>query len=499
MIELKDQFREVIRTTLPISIVILALNTLTVGATPIESCIEVLCVSMVIVGFALFLYGVEIGVLPMGKAVGIEMAHKGSIPVMILLVFIIGIVVTIAEPDVTVFTTKVDTVVNELNGTALAVSIALGVAVMMVVAALRMVYHISLKLILAVGYGIVILLGFMGPQFILGIAFDSGGVTTGPITIPVMMAMGIGIGFMASKGGNQMDNFGMIGLASIGPLITVMLYGYLTGLTEVTKVPLVTEVDPVGVKFFLEMLSIAMLDTIASVIPLYAIFIILLKTYLHCTWRDLWIVSFSLLFTGSGMVLFLTGVYSGFMPLAEEIGVYLVQKDAGIWILAVGVLFSFLTIAAEPAMKILGNQVEAVSKGALKKNTIIVVVGAGVSLFVGVGMYTMSQGLFSVYWILILYVIAIILLYFMDNSLVGVAYDAGGVATGPMSVAIIMSMFAIIAEAIGGEVALNSAFGAIALIALSPIISLSVMGVLIRSKNRQDKADIEDHTEEETN
>jgi hypothetical protein len=488
MVELKEQFQEVIRTTLPISIVILVLNTLTVGATPIEFCIEVLCVSMVIVGFALFLYGVEIGVLPMGKAVGLQMARKGSVPMIILLVFIIGIVVTIAEPDVTVFTTKVDTVVNELNGTALAVSIALGIAVMMVVAALRMVYHVSLKLILAIGYGIVVFLGFLGPQFILGIAFDSGGVTTGPITIPVMMAMGMGIGFMASKGGNQMNNFGMIGLASIGPLITVMLYGYLTGLTEVTKIPPVTEVDPVGVDFFMEMLSMAAIDTLLSVIPLYAIFLLLLKVYLHCTMHDIWIMAFSLIFTGSGMILFLTGVYSGFMPLAEEIGVYLVQNDAGLWILAVGILFSFLSIVAEPAMKILGEQVEGVSKGALKKNTIIVVVGTGVSLFVGVGMYAMSQDWSSVYWILALYVVAIVLLYFMDNDLVGVAYDAGGVATGPMSVAVIMSMYAIIAEAIGGDIALNNAFGAIALIALSPIISLSIMGVIVRLKNRRDKS-----------
>jgi hypothetical protein len=482
MIGLKDQFRDVIRTTLPISIFILVLNTATVGAAPIEFCIEVLCIAMVIIGFALFLYGVEVGVLPMGKAVGLQMARSGSIPIIVGMVFLIGIVVTIAEPDVTVFTTKVDTVVNELNGTALAISIALGVASMMVVAALRMVYHVNLKLVLAIGYAIVVILGFGGPQFILGIAFDSGGVTTGPITIPVMMAMGMGIGFMASKGGNQMNNFGMVGLASIGPLITVMVYGYLTGLGEVTTIPPVTHVDPVGIDFFVKMFKSAGNDTVASVVPLYAIFVLILRVYLHCTWHDIRILSISLIFTASGMILFLTGVYSGFMPLAEEIGVYLVQNDAGIWILVVGAIFSFLTIAAEPALKILGNQVETVSKGALKRSTITNVVGIGVSVFVGVGMYLMSQGLSSVYWILVLYVVAIVLLFFMDDKLVGVAYDAGGVATGPMSVAIIMSMYAIIAEAIGGDVAQNNAFGAIALIALSPIVALSVMGIIVRLK-----------------
>jgi len=499
MIEFKGLFKEVIRTTLPISVVILALNTLTVGATPIEFCIELLCVSLVIIGFALFLYGVEIGVIPMGKAVGLQMARKGAIPAIIILVFIIGIVITFAEPDVTVFTSNVSEVVGELDADALAISIAIGIAVMMVVAALRMVYHVSLKLVLAVGYGIVILLGCLVPQFILGIAFDSGGVTTGPMTIPVMIAMGIGIGFVASKGGHRMDNFGMIGLASIGPLITVMLYGYLTGISTIAPLPPVTHVDPVGVDFFVEMLVVAMTDTVLSVIPLYAIFVLILKVYLHCTWRDLWILLFSLVFTASGMILFLTGVYSGFMPLAEEMGFYLVQNDAGIWILVVGILFSFLSIVAEPAMRILGEQVEEASNGALKKNTIMVVVGAGVSVFVGVGMYAMSQGFSSIYFVLALYVVAMVLLYFMDYDLVGVAYDAGGVATGPMSVAVIMSMYTIIAETIGGEVATNSAFGVIALIALSPIMSLSVMGVLVRFKKSRGTATLSDQGKDGTN
>lgn len=215
--------------------------------------------------------------------------------------------------------------------------------------------------------------------------------------------------------------------------------------------------------------------------------------------RDLWILSFSLVFTASGMILFLTGVYSGFMPLAEEMGFYLVQNDAGIWILVVGILFSFLSIVAEPAMRILGEQVEEASNGALKKNTIMVVVGAGVSVFVAVGMYAMSQGFSSIYFVLALYVVAVVLLYLMDYDLVGVAYDAGGVATGPMSVAVIMSMYTIIAEAIGGEVATNSAFGVIALIALSPIMSLSVMGMLVRFKKSRGTATLSDQGKDGTN
>ena len=330
MSEFKDQFNEVLRTTLPISIAILVLNTVLVGATPWEFVIEVMCIGLVLIGFTLFLYGVNVGIMPMGKAIGLKIAQRDSIPIMIGLVFMIGLVVTIAEPDVTVFTSKVDTIVNELDGTALTISIAVGVSVMMVVAALRMVLKVPLKYVVAVGYALVIILGLIVPEFILGIAFDSGGVTTGPITVPVMMALGVGIGFVASKGGNQMDNFGMIGLASIGPLITVMLYGQLAGMTEVNLIPGSAHVSPVDLSFVGEMLRNSVIDTLISVIPLMLIFIAILKFYVHTSWSDLKVMSVSVVYTAAGMILFLTGVYAGFMPLSEQLGVYLVVNDVNI-------------------------------------------------------------------------------------------------------------------------------------------------------------------------
>jgi hypothetical protein len=189
--------------------------------------------------------------------------------------------------------------------------------------------------------------------------------------------------------------------------------------------------------------------------------------------------------TGIGMIMFLTGVYSGFMPIAQEIGVYLIDNDAGIGILFLGLVLGFLVIAAEPAVKILGSQVESVSRNMITTRTILVVIGLGVSAFVGTGMYLMSQGWMSIYYILPIYALALALLWLMDDSLVGITYDAGGVATGPMSVAVIMSMYAAMAEVLGGEIASENAFGVIALIALAPIISLSILGIYIRFKRRQ--------------
>lgn len=482
----REHLWEVCRTTLPISVLILVLDTIFVGTNPPQFALEIACVVLVLLGFTLFLYGVDIGILPTGKDIGIEMSRRKSIIPMILIVFLVSIIVTVAEPDVTVFSSTVNVIFYDINYNMLVASIAVGVGVMLVLAALRIYLDISLKLLITLGYSLVIIMGLLVPKYILGIAFDSGGVTTGPITIPILMAMGLGIGMAASRNSDPMNSFGMVGLASIGPLITVMLYGQLAGISNL-MVPNVTEasVDTVSLDTMMHHYKQAVIDTLGSILPLMILLMVIMKYYLHGTWQEFKVVSVGMVMTGIGMIMFLTGVYSGFMPIAQEIGVYLIDNDAGIGILFLGLVLGFLVIAAEPAVKILGSQVESVSRNMITTRTILVVIGLGVSAFVGTGMYLMSQGWMSIYYILPIYALALALLWLMDDSLVGITYDAGGVATGPMSVAVIMSMYAAMAEVLGGEIASENAFGVIALIALAPIISLSILGIYIRFKRRQ--------------
>ena len=481
----RDYLWEVCRTTLPISIFILIVDTVYVGTNPLEFSLEIMCVVLVLIGFTLFLYGVDVGILPTGKDIGLEMSRRKSIIPMMVIVFLISIIVTVAEPDVTVFSSTVNVLFYDVNYNMLVASIAVGVGVMLVLAALRIYLNLSLKLLITIGYSFVIILGLLVPKYILGIAFDSGGVTTGPITIPVLMAMGMGIGMAASRNSDPMNSFGMVGLASIGPLITVMLYGQLAGISDL-MVPNVTEarVDTVSIATLTHHYNGAVIDTLGSVLPLWALLAVIMKYYLHGSWQDFKVMGVGMMMTGVGMIMFLTGVYSGFMPMAQEIGVFLINNDAGIWIMFLGLALGFLVIAAEPAVKILGSQVESVSRNMITTKTITIVIGLGVSAFVGVGMYVMSQGWMSIYYILPIYAVAIVLLWLMDDSLVGITYDAGGVATGPMSVAVIMSMYAAMAEMLGGAIASENAFGVIALIALAPIVSLSILGIYIRIKRR---------------
>jgi len=484
MASFKDILKEVTETTLPIAALILALDTILVGASVFQFILELLCCVIVIMGFSLFLMGVEVGIIPMGKAIGQEMARRRSMIGMIVLAFIISMVVTIAEPDVSVFSTTVGKVFPSVDSFALTLSIALGVGIMLVLATLRLALNVSIRLLITIGYGIIVVFGLMVPQSVLGIAFDSGGVTTGPVTIPVLIALGMGVSVAVSRRGSTMDGFGMIGLASIGPLITVMIYGSLTFGGDVGTVQAASENIPVGIESLIEHFVSSVRDTLVSVLPLFVIFLLLQRFYIRGSWKDLWIMTWGIIFTMLGMIMFLTGVYAGFMPLAEELGTYLVESNSGLWILVIGLVLGFLVIVAEPAVKILGTQVESASKGAITNKTITLVVGAGVSVFVGVGMYAMSQGWMSMYYALPIYVVAVIMLWFMEKDLIGITYDAGGVATGPMSVAIIMTMYSAIAQASGPEIAMNNAFGIIAFIALAPIIALSILGVCIHYKKK---------------
>jgi len=479
-----DILKEVTETTLPIAALILALDTILVGATVFQFFLELSCCVIVILGFSLFLMGVDVGVLPMGKAIGLEMARRKSLIWMMVLAFVISMVVTIAEPDVSVFSTTVGKVFPFVDSMALTLSIALGVGFMLILATLRLALNISIRILITIGYAVIVILGIVVPQAVLGIAFDSGGVTTGPVTIPVLIAMGMGISVAVSRRGSTMDGFGMIGLASIGPLITVMLYGLFTFDSATAMELTAEEYVPVGIDTLIEHFVSSVKDTLVSILPLYVIFLLLQRFYLHGSWKDLWVMTWGIIFTMIGMILFLTGVYAGFMPLAEELGTYLVESNSGLWIMVLGFILGFLVIVAEPAVKILGKQVESASRGAITNKTITIVVGVGVSVFVGVGMYVMSQGWMSMYYALPIYVIAIIMLWFMEKDLIGITYDAGGVATGPMSVAVIMTMYSAIAQASGPEIAMNNAFGIIAFIALAPIVALSLLGVCIRIKKK---------------
>lgn len=482
----KTQLTDVMKTTVPIVCLILLLN-IFVADGDLTSCAQLLlCSVLMIIGFAIFLSGVNLGVIPMGVAIGSEIPRRRSLLFMIAVVFIISFTVTVAEPDVNMFSNKVSSAYEVIDKTALVLAIALGVAISLVIAALRIVKQFPIRILITCGYAIILALAIISPPEFLGIGFDSGGVTTGPVTVPVLIAIGMGLCYVISSK-NRMDSFGMVGIASIGPIIAVLVYGMIsdTGSAANTVVEM-AESDGFDL---LAVLNEVQYSVLVSVTPLYILFIIFQKFFLKYSWRDFKLMTIGVLMAMIGMIMFLCGVYAGFMPVAELVGKSLVSTEGAIAIFAVGAILGLLVVVAEPAVKILGEQVESVSCGTISKKVITAFTAGGVALLVGLGFLMLVLEMNMIYFMAIAYLVAILAMWFMDDDLVGIAYDAGGVATGPMAVAIIMTMFVGMSEAFYGPGAesIIHGFGIIAMVALAPVISLTVLGIIVKFKKSNAK------------
>ncbi|MFA6803505.1 MAG: DUF1538 domain-containing protein [Candidatus Methanomethylophilaceae archaeon] len=479
-----DIFKEVNTSTLPIAIVLLILQIVVLDSEVEELALFIFCIFLVIVGFATFLYGVQSGINPTVKAVGAEIPKRKSHVFMIVVVFMISFLVTVAEPNVAVFSEQVHSIFSTIDVQTLTYAIAIGVAVFLIIAALRIIYDLSLRLIIMASYAIIIVLVFLTPVEFLGIAFDAGSVTTGPMTIPILLSLGIGI---CSVGGSrtEMDGFGMIGLASIGPVITLLIMGILSGDSMSVAVTAEENTMVLGMELLKSEFINAASGVVVALVPLIIFFAFFQRVFLMYSWTAVKNMAKGVGTAGLGVIIFLTGIYSGFMPASINLGGQLYDSN---WLVPLGFLLGFLVVISEPAMHILGRQVEASSQGLLPSRLIFTVISLGVSLFVAIAMAKIIFDIPFVWIIVPGYILAMVLMYFGDHDMTGISFDAGGVATGPMSVAILLSMYTGLASAkyTGMEAVING-FGIIALIALAPIIFLSVLGIVNKLKKEKEE------------
>lgn len=472
-------FKEVVVSTLPIALLMLALQVILVGATSEDVVTFFVCTLMILIGFTLFLVGVEIGVNPAGESIGHEISKRKSRLFMIGLVFFISFLVTVAEPDVAVFATQVTSLFTTLDKDAMVYAIAAGVAVFLIIAAAKIVFRLNLKVLLTIGYIVTLTLALIAPPEFLGIALDSGGVTTGPMTVPILLSLGIGL-CSVHDWRNDLDGYGMIGLASIGPIIALLLMGLFSGDTSVGGATEEFEpyIENVLDRFVYE-LKHSVTSVIWAVAPLLVFFIAFEKVFLHYTWHAIDRVIRGVGLASIGVIVFLTAIYTGYIPMATDVGLAL--ADRPFTMIVLGFVLGFLVAIAEPAVEILSGRVETSSGGNISKKIVKMVISVGVATFVALGMAKVSFDFNLLYIIIPGYILALVLMWLGDNDMVGISFDAGGVATGPMSVAIISTMYTGIASAkYTGSVAVVNGFGIIALIALAPIVFLGAFSVYIK-------------------
>lgn len=435
---------------------------------------------MLIVGMGFFQLGAEMAMTPLGEGIGVQISKTRKLGMVLLVSFFMGVLITISEPDLQVLAQQVPSIPNKI----LIFTVAVGVGIFLALAVIRIRYEIRLSMLLTIFYMVLILLSFFVPEEFLAVAFDSGGVTTGPMTVPFIMAMGVGLASMRSHKNSSSDSFGLVALSSIGPVLAVLILGCFYKPTEaaysVADVATVVTTRDVA-REFAKGLPVYAREVRTSLLPIAAVFVLFQITTRRYKKRQIKRIAVGFLYTYVGLVLFLCGVNVGFAP----VGSYLGKELAGLpfrWILIpIGMLIGYYIVKAEPAIQILNHQVENVTNGAVSVKMMNLCMSVGVSVSVGLAMFRILAHI-PISWILIPgYVIALVLSRFVPDIFVGIAFDSGGVASGPMTSTFLLPLSIGACQALGGNI-MTDAFGVVALVALTPLIAVQIMGLVYRFK-----------------
>lgn len=479
---LLEKWRESARSILPIVGLVLALCFLTVPLPTDALGGFAMAAALLVIGMGLFSLGTEMAMTPIGEGVGQSITRARKVWLVVLVGFLVGVFVTVAEPDLTVLATQVAAVPNW----TLIICVALGVGIFLMLALLRILYRIKLSVLLAVSYAMVFLLALFVPDSFLPVAFDSGGVTTGPMTVPFILALGAGVA--ASRGDREAeaDSFGLVALASVGPVLAVMILGiiFAAGDSEAGAAALLQAADSMLLfRAFTAAVPEYLAEVARSLLPVLAFFIVFQLASLHLKGNPLRRIVIGLIYTYIGLVLFLLGVNVGFMPVGSFLGRTL-GGSAHRWVLVpLGMVLGWFTVSAEPAVQVLSTQVYEMTAGAVPKKALMLSLSVGVAASIGLSMLRVLLNIPLLAFLVPGYLIAMGLMFWSPPMFTAIAFDSGGVASGPMTASFILPLAMGACDAAGGNVA-ASAFGVVAMVAMTPLIAIQVLGVITRLKQR---------------
>ncbi len=476
--KLKEKLLEALKAVLPIVGIVLALCFSMAPISPSILLCFLLGAAMIVAGMMFFTLGAEASMTPMGERVGSAVTRSRRLWVIIVMGFLLGFLITISEPDLQVLAGQVPAVPN----LTLILSVAAGVGVFLVAALLRMLLGIALAPMLVFFYGAVFVLAFFVPPDFLAVAFDSGGVTTGPMTVPFIMALGVGICAIRNDRHAADDSFGLVALCSIGPILAVLILGMIFRPEDGAYTPPVLPEIADSVELwalFRDGLPTYMGEIALSLLPITALFGIFQLAALKLSPRALKKIGVGLVYTYAGLVLFLTGANVGFMPAGNYLGQVMAGRDFRWIIVPVGMVIGYFIVKAEPAVYVLNRQVEEITDGAIPSSAMGAALSLGVAASIGLAMVRVLTGI-SILWFLIPgYAIAIILSFFVPKIFTAIAFDSGGVASGPMTAAFLLPFAQGACAAVGGNI-VTDAFGVVAMVAMTPLIAIQVLGVVYR-------------------
>ena len=438
--------------------------------------------ALLILGMGMFTLGAEVSMTRIGNLIGARMTKSKKLWFILVVSLLLGIAITMAEPDLQVLAANVPA----LDKTALILTVSVGVGLFLVLCMVRILFCISLRRLLIICYALVFLGAFLSERGMLSVAFDSGGVTTGPMTVPFIMALGVGVASIRSDENAKSDSFGLVALCSIGPVLAVMLLGIIYRPDTAAGAEIAVSQIETSVQLgadYLHALPHYLAEIAMALLPIFVFFLLFQVFALRLRKLPFVKILIGMLYTFAGLVLFLTGVNVGFSPLGYVLGGAMVEQGLSWLLVPLAMLMGWFIIDAEPAVYILNKQVEELTSGAISAKAMGMSLSIAVALANGLAMVRVLTGAPILYFVVPGYLIALALTFFVPPTFTAIAFDSGGVASGPLTATFMLPLAMGACTAAGGNV-MTDAFGIVALVAMMPLITVQIMGGIYVLKSR---------------
>lgn len=485
---LVNKFKEVSLSVLPITLIVLMLN-FTIAPLEKDLLIRFLIGAvMIILGLGIFLWGADIGISAIGTIMGEHVAKTRKIGKVVGLGFILGFLITVAEPDLLILANQV----SEAMGGTIAPNfivgvVSVGVGVMIAIGFLRILFDIKFSYTFTFVYLLIfIIFSFVSEEF-QAIAFDASGATTGAMTTPFILAMGLGVSKLKGSNAGEEDSFGLVGMASSGPIFGIMIMSLILGADKIQGTAEAFEPARGIIGPIFEILGETFIESLVALLPITLLFVIMNIFIFKLRKREFARVMIGMVYTYFGLVLFLAGVNAGFFDVARVMGNEIGIMDSNLVLPLLGLVIGMVVVLAEPAVYVLSNQVEDVTAGYIPKKMILATLSAGVALAVCMAMLRIVIPELKIWMLLVPgFILALILSFLVPPLFVGIAFDSGGVASGPMTATFVLAFTQGAADAIETADVLVDGFGVIALVAMMPIIAIMVLGLLFKIKSKKE-------------
>ena len=500
---MRSKFLQTVKETFYSSLPLAVIIVICLCVAPLSSLSDYLKIIVgyicVVFGQAMFLVGLETSILPIGRMVGGSFAKYNKLIFVLSFGFVFGLLATVAEPALSVLAKQISSIMPLVNSTLFIWITGTGIGIGVAIALVRIVKNINIKWVFAILYSLVFLLVIFSPSEFIALAFDGSGATTGDVSVPFILALGLGISATFSKSKTNDDSLGIIGIASVGPITAVLIYGIIIKAVNGGSLPAENPYDMSIERGLGDILLGSVADVALAVLPIVLISVPFLLFLLKLPKRTFSKLMLGVIPVYLGLLIFLSGIDFGFGFVGQYIGQMFFEESRPEWfkwlLLAVGFVLGAAITVSEPAVTVLGVQIEDLTNGHIKKMTIRITLALGIGVASLLSILKILTEINILYFLVPLYAISIIMMIFTPKLFVGLAFDSGGVTGGALTSAFLtpltLSIAGAVAEAQGGEMSiLTNGFGIISFISVTPLIAIQALGIIynIRLKRAEKEA-----------